>query len=411
MSKLKQITTIIGLFVLSQTAFSQLGVGCSTSSMQITEYNEEMLNYQIQENNLKNLMTWTDAWAIHSLAGMYEVTKKRKYLDKMIELVDAFESKKNDTETGVLDHFMNKRAPSWLSYIKKWDPETGEQQKGPEVYTNIIQTSMLLLPIVTCAKTILSQPKLLSKKTKHGGITGSTYGEKANYYIKSSLESINFFIDNGWLNENTYLFEDRSNRFKEYDEVTNPIEPLAFNRMFNMGRTMKELALACELTKKEEFNEYINLTEKVLHSMVAYYKDNIFIEKKNGTTQYYWYYKMRTYSKLVYEDLGHLGLDIDCLHYFYSINENHYGLQKSDFEAISNTILQTVYSKEENGFYGLMNGTGKISKKGFQNFIQLSYYSPEIFDLICNYSYENKRKFYSYRFVQLMEFENFSKNQ
>lgn len=394
------------LLALSQTLFAQLGVGCSTSLEQTTIYDTKMFNYEVCENNLNNGMTWTDAWAIHSLSGMYNVTGDIVYLDKMIELVDEFESKKNNTDTGAVDYYMKKRAPSWLSYIKTTDPDTGEKVVGPEVYTNVVQTSMLLLPIVTCAKTILSEPRLLDKTTKNGGFTGDTYGEKANYYIKSSLESVNFFIDNGWLNYETYLLQDRSSRFKEYDEVTNPIEPLAFNRMLNMGRAMKELAIACEFTQKEEYDDYVELTDRMLFSMVDYLKQNMIITEEDDTIQYLWYYKMRTYSSLVYEDLGHLGLDIDCLHYFYSIDESHYGLTRLDFQAISNTVLHTVYSQKDNGFYELMNGTGEISKKAFQNFLQLSYFCPEVYDLISDYSDLNQRDFSLYRFVQLVEFKD-----
>ena len=401
MSKIKYI--IISLLLYSVTAFSQLGLGCSTSSEQIMKYDNKMLTYRVKQNNLYNEMTWTDAWSMHSLAGMYNVTNDMTYLKKMIELVDEFEEKKNNTETGMVDHYMDVRPPSWLSYIKKKDPTTGKQTKGPEVYTNVVQTSMLLLPIVTCAKTIFSHPELLNKKIRGGKFTGSTYGEKAQYYITSSLESVNFFIDRGWLNPETYLLQDRSVRFDEYDAVTNPIEPLAFNRMFNMGRVMKELAIACELTQKEEYKDYIALTDKMLTAMVAYLKEHISVEEKDGVNQYFWYYKERAYGKLIYEDIGHLGLDIDCLHYFYTIDKDHYGLTKADFQAISNTVLHTIYSKEENGFYDLMNGSGKISEKGFQSFVQLSYYSPEIQDLICEYSYENQRKFLPYRFVQLVE--------
>ena len=407
---MRNIRFTITLLAISQAVFSQLGVGGDTGSAQIIEYDVEMLNYQVHENNLNNEMTWTDAWAIHSLAGMYQVTKERKYLDKMIELVDDFESKKNDTETGVLDYYMDRRVPSWLSYVKTTDPETGETIKGPEVYTNVIQTSMLLLPIVTCAKTILSEPELLNEKTQYSSFTGDTYGEKADYYITSSLESVNFFIDNGWLNNKTYLFQDRSTRSKPYDEVTNPIEPLAFNRMLNMGRAMKELALACELGQKDEHKDYINLTEEVLNSMVAYLKQNIFVEEENGITQYFWYYKVRTNGNLIYEDMGHLGLDIDCLHYFYSIDDSHYGLTLSDFKAMSNTVLHTIYSQEENGFYNLMNGTGEISKKTFQNVLQLSYYDSNIYNLLCGFSKENNREFYLYRFVQLLQFSSNTTN-
>tara|TARA_R110001606_G_scaffold399261_1_gene582850 strand:- start:16301 stop:18286 length:1986 start_codon:yes stop_codon:yes gene_type:complete len=399
---MKVVIYIFCLFVISQNAFSQLGLGCSTSSEQIAGYDQTMMNYVIQENNLSNQMTWIDAPRIHSLAGMYNATKDIKYLNKMIELVDQFESKKNNVSTGVLDFYMNKRVPTWPSYAKDGNPN--------HVYTNIVQTSMLLSPIVTCAKTILSEPTLLDLNTNIGGITGTTYREKANYYIKSSLESVNFFIDNGWFNEETNLFEYISRESKDFHPVTNSIEPLAFNRMFSMGRTMKELSLACELTGESKYNTYINLTENVLNSMVAYFKKNIFIETKNGETQYSWYYKIRRHGTLVYEDLGHLELDIECLHYFYTIDNNHYGLTLQDFKAISNTVLNTIYSENDNGFHQYMNGTGDISMNGFGKFIYLFYYNSSFEDFICNYSLEKGRGLSPQQFVRVLEYKEFMKN-
>jgi len=190
--------------------------------------------------------------------------------------------------------------------------------------------------------------------------------DKAELYIGSCIETINSFIDyDEWYNKKNKIF--RFPKTKAHENCLDRCGGLitAHNRQLIFAAGMLNVKKYLELKKERE--ELQARYESIVISVSQYFWDFVIRMKKDGDYFYVWNYreekKIGSKRPPNIEDMGHGGLDIQCVTQIYndlgsiSLSYDKRKFGKDNFRYMSNTLLKIMYNKENENFSKRVDGT------------------------------------------------------
>ncbi len=341
-------------------------IDSSVTKAEIAAFDEYYPGFSIPENNDDKKMSWGLAQYIHSLLFMYEMTNDVQYLDYAIDCADRIIKAKKTNE---IDYVTQEVIPGW-GYL---NTEFAIGSK-PVLYNNVVGNATIIRA--------LSRISFLIKK--HG--LDETYQSKAQTYIHSSIETINYFLGSKeWFSPQKNIFH--FPQTKRHDRVLNGVRGLvlAHNRQLLMASGM--LYVLQYYQESANAFPYEKEYGEVIDSVANYFWAKAKLKKKRNTVSYTWHYreKGKNGKKPKTEDISHGGYDVKALVHIYK--ERKIGSQEKMQGLASTLIDRALVDPKNHRFSYFIDGTKPKSKKnskktqrGSIRWLALSEWDRRIFD-------------------------------
>jgi hypothetical protein len=296
--------------------------------------------------------------AIEACGLMYEASKDRAILDKMIFLCDAALAGRNDllpaAKGGQLLCWTGKIEPVWPSSSAGVTPAGAGVEQGAT-----------LSHLAYCAYLILQSPTIWNNNVSIGDSNrfGATYKARALKYITESDYVIDKWIIPNFIrtgDSNHYYFPGAPNTYK-------PNDPAPWNQAWLLTDGFTRLAQCHQLLADApaRLSQYI----AIVKPNIAWFFANVKLNTSAaGTACYTFAYAYPSGM----EDTNHFAYDTEGL--WIAFNSGFYGLRSSDILPFANTYVDVVLGTVTNGkFAGRVDGTTGTGHGGGDNYVRDEY--------------------------------------
>lgn len=287
---------------------------------------------------------------------MYDATKNRSILDRMIYLCDAALAGRNDLATsangGQRTIWTGNIEPVWPGSAAGVTPQTAGVEQG-----------QIISHMAFCAKLILQNPSIwnIALTDPHG--YGATYKARALTYITQA----DYVIDN-WITPHFVRASDKKLYFPGAPNPYKPGEPSPWNQMFMVTNAMIKL-VQCHLLLADAASR-ITQYDAVVQANVNWFTSNLTANTApNGNPCWNWKYALGGST----EDTNHFAYDAEGLWNAY--DSGRYGITLTQIKNMANTYFDIVLATVTNGIYaGKVDGTTGTGNAGGDNYVRWQYY-------------------------------------
>lgn len=342
---------------------------------EIDAFKNYMANWETPKPNSGNGWVFGNPGkAIEACGLMYEATRDKAILDKMILLCDDALSGRNDllpaSKGGQLVCWTGKIEPVWPSSAEGVTPAGAGVEQGAT-----------LSHMAYCAYLILQNQAIWNDKVSIGDPNnfGATYKERALKYITEGDYVMDkwilpYFIRTG--DNNHYYFPGAPNTYK-------PNDPAPWNQAWLLTDGFTRLAQCHQLLADSPTRvaQYVSIVKP----NIAFFFANVTPNRSAvGTACYTFAY---AYPRGM-EDTNHFAYDSEGLVIAY--NSGLYNLKLSDLLPFANTYIDVVLGTVRDGkFAGRIDGSTGTGHGGGDNFVRDEYIywaeiRPDAYQTIAN---------------------------
>ncbi|WP_257285198.1 DUF6250 domain-containing protein [Endozoicomonas sp. SESOKO1] len=357
-------------------------------AQELADYKRQIAGFETFANNNKKRMSWQQGPTMLGINAAYLATGDLSLFDQSLRLSDELLARRNDPEKGDIVYTAGKRARVWPTISKQYIAK-GRQQP----FTNTILTAMILQPIAENARIIMETPALWDKSIPFGeqylADSGTTYGEKAAFYLQEIEKTLNDFIFPDWYEAKTNLLKTPDTREMREIEPDLAGRYPAWNRSLAMMQVLDDLARTRQLM--DDTSDRVAFYQSMVQSQLDFFFDDIEIYTQNGKTYYYWYYAPADRDSRQ-EDSSHGRLDLQILTRLYNNGDNPYGLTREKMQPFVDTFLDimltgndsevTAFIKGSNADFREAGSSSKAKKnKAAGPFIVLGWAGNEVMEV------------------------------
>lgn len=322
--------------------------------------------WQSNSTNDEGLFAWVESYVLESLINMYNLTGNLDYLEKFVFHADKIINK-TDKKLGKFDY--NGRSEN------VWSARSRYLQGVDLNYVWLVHTGKIVYPLIKFYN-------LINK------LEISRFYDKANSYLEISKNAISLH-DTQFLN-NSYYFE------KDHPREDLRNKELPYNQFAAMGIALFELSKVKKMSLLDKGNvelKIAKLCERFKQALDYNFEKNIYI----------WNYA--SYSSRV-EDNSHGILDVKFALLCY---QQGFSFSREDMKIISNTLVENVFSKKEQGYPYFLDGSFHERRQtgGLPYYIILSDFNKNLKEEVeksLNHIYYNLALYTNERYDELASF-------
>lgn len=348
-----------GASALAQNSIIESLTGPVTTN-EIVSFKAAIANLVPGESNRRNNYSYGNSGdAMEACGDMYDVTKDRAILDKLILFCDKVVSIRNTNRvmwTGRID-------PVWPNNTNNiWGCEQGDVA-GHLAY---------------CAQLVAQHPELWSTSVGIGDTNGygATYKARAMKYLVVVDETMELFYKHDFIHADEFM---QTPPTPVWPDAHSASDPVPWNQQSMICSALVRGAEAHALFKDGSTNvaRFRKTARASIERFVAQCMN--FKYTKNGKTVCKWSYAGNTFKAgdaIRYtEDISHGGYDITALW-----RARHWlpgSVSDADGRMLADTLLEVI--KSDNKFWSKVDGTGSL-KNGMKNsWSYLAEFRPEVF--------------------------------
>jgi len=318
----------------------------------------------------RNVMVYGNPGKMLEACGrMYEVSKDKDILNRMIYYSDAAMAGRNDVE----DASNGGRRLLWTGKV---EPVWPSSPSSASVADAGIATGSVLAHILYTAKLILADSSIWSEKIEsHPKSVGGTYKERAEWYVKQA----DYVIDT-WILPH-YVRADQKFYFPGAPNPYKPNDAAPWNQLFMLTNGLVRLS-QCHVLLKDS-PERVKQYDELVKVNVSWFKENT-TAFKSATGTPCWKFNYALVSRK--EDTNHFAYDSEGM--WLAWDAGKYGVTLQDMTTMANTYFDVVLAKQTDGrFAGYVDGSTGVGHAGGDNYVRDEYiYLADIrkdkFDLV-----------------------------
>jgi hypothetical protein len=328
----------------------------------------------------RNVMVYGNPGKMLEACGMmYEVTKDKAILNRMIYYADAAMAGRNDVE----DPNKAGRRVLWTGKVEAVWPSSQPSVSPADAG---IATGSVLAHILYTAKLILSDPSLWDQKINIPNATGKgdTYKERAMWYVKEADYVIDTWILPHYVRaDNKFYFPGAPNTYK-------PNEAAPWNQLFMLTNGLVRLSQCHVLLNDEPAR--VKQYDDMVKTNVDWFKEST-TNFKSPIGSPCWKFNYALVSRM--EDTNHFAYDSEGM--WTAWDAGKYGVTLKDMTAMANTYFDVVLATKTDGrFAGNVDGTTGKGHAGGDNYARDEYiYLADIrkdkFELVGQIEQESKK--------------------
>jgi hypothetical protein len=305
----------------------------------------------------RNVMVYGNPGKILEACGMmYEVSKDRAILNRMIYYSDAAMAGRNDVEDP-------KKGGRRLLWTGKVEPVWPSSQPSVSPADAGIATGSVLAHILYTAKLILSDSTLWNQKIDIGNTKGqgATYKERAQWYVKEA----DYVIDT-WILPH-YVRADKKFYFPGAPNTYKPNEAAPWNQLFMLTNGLIRLS-QCHVLLKDA-PDRVKLYDELVKVNIDWFKESTTpVTSAIGTPC--WKFNYALVSRT--EDTNHFAYDSEGM--WIAWDAGKYGVTLQDMTIMANTYFDVVLANQSGGrFAGFVDGTTGKGHAGGDNYVRDEY--------------------------------------
>lgn len=305
----------------------------------------------------RNVMVYGNPGKILEACGMmYEVTRDKDILNRMIYYADAAMAGRNDVE----DPGKAGRRILWSGAVEPVWPSSAPAVSPASAG---IETGSVLAHILYTSKLILSEPALWNQKINTPDATGkgTTYKERAMWYVKQA----DYVIDT-WILPH-FVRADKKFYFPGAPNTYKPNDPAPWNQLFMLTNGLIRLS-QCHVLLNDEPAKVKQYDEMVKVNIDWFKKNTTSFTSPIGTPC--WKFNYALVSRI--EDTNHFAYDSEGM--WIAWDAGKYGVTLKDMTMMANTYFDVVLATKSNGkFAGNVDGTTGKGHAGGDTYVRDEY--------------------------------------
>jgi hypothetical protein len=339
---------------------------------EIAAFKTYMQAQPLPTDNEHNAMVYGSAGAaVEALGTVYEVTKDRAVLDRMLEFTDAMLAGRNDPKSGrVL--WTGERELAWPN---KRPDDASAKYSGTEngdVIGHIAYAAELIL-----RDAALAEGKVGSGDPHHWG---ERYGQRARAYVRELDRSIDTFVVKWLVDPKTLHY-----RWPESElygtlgarEDKSRGKGIPWNQQMMLNNGFQRLA-ACHALLKDDPARTAHY-DAIVQASCDWFLSQVKRYSVDGVECYKWSYATDDGPLKYIEDTGHAGYDILVARVLAS---GRYRIPAEAMQPFANT-LRHVIARGPAQFAQRVDGSGPVRAEIGSTWLFLAEFDPAVFPLVA----------------------------
>lgn len=330
----------------------------------------------IPYNNVNDCLLFQNEFNLYdAVIVMYQITKDKFFLDKLIEYTDSVVSCRNDLQEDGIIVQTGVKEPIWPNYNRTY-------VKGEPVWVTDFPGPTDLISNV--AKLIVDDQSLWDEivpvEDKFG--YGKTYLERAMKYLDSADTCIFNFRVKYYLDEatNRMLYPTGEEWHAVFDSTWGGKEGPWNREWMNLAGMNNIIQCYDKLSINKERSE---LYQAIIQTNLDYFFDCLEIVNKDGKDVAQWWYKG---NGGVREDISHGAYDMYFLMKFYE--SGRYGITEAMMRPFANMLLR--FDAKNAQFYYYVDETGGMNTTIHGMYLAYSKIDKEVYHHLKDYMYRTK---------------------